>query len=115
MRTLPSVTTLQQAVMEVIKSNTHDGYPPRRFVQATEDGYAEGLLQICERLIGKGETLEYIEQALLKYPTLLTLEDLVAVHGAEWGFSSSTIRSAQERASYFDRLVGQPRYTEHLP
>lgn len=108
-RTMPAPTNLADAVRIVIASNKADGYPPRRFISATKDGYAVGLQMICERLISKGETLEWLENALQRYPMLLTLEDLVARYGL--GMSENTLRSASDRAAYFDRLVGRRRYT----
>lgn len=46
---------------------------------------------MCGRLITKGDTLEYLDSALRRFPTLLTLEDLVCRHGGEWGFDQKTI------------------------
>jgi hypothetical protein len=110
MRKLPTVDSLQDAVKKVIQSNSNDGYVPARFIQATENGNAGDLLSICESLITKGETLEYLESALKRYTKLLTVEDFVSRFGAEWGFDSSTVRLATERAKYFDLLVGGERY-----
>ena len=109
MRQLPSVETLQQAVREVIESNKRDGYVPTRFIQVTEDGNAAGLLSVCEGLITKGETLEWLDSALRRHPNLLTLEDFVARLGEAWGMSDATIQAAKARVTYFDRLAGAPR------
>ena len=82
---LPQVEALQEAVEHVIDSNQRDGYVPTRFIQVTQRGAAPGLKQVCELLIIRGETLEYLEKALQQFPTLLTLEDFVLRHGRGWG------------------------------
>lgn len=111
MRQLPNVQTLKEAVKEVIESNKSDGYVPTRFIQATGNGDNPDLLFVCERLIAKGETLEYLEDALKRFPTLLTLEDFVVKHGVAWGFSIDTVRVAEARVEYFNSLTGSARYT----
>jgi len=110
MHSLPNVQTLQQAVREVIESNEGDGYVPTRFIQATDSGDVPDLLSVCKRLIAKGETLEYLENALKRFPTLLTLEDFVSQHGTAWGFSQNTIEAAKARVKYFDIIAGMTRY-----
>jgi hypothetical protein len=110
MRQVPSVQTLKEAVKEVIESNKSDGYNPTRFVQATGNGDEPDLLSVCEMLIVKGETLEYLERALRRFPTLLTLEDFVVRHGVAWGFSREAIKVAKARVQYFDQLAGTARY-----
>lgn len=111
MRQLPRPRNLNDAVRCVIDSNISDGYPPTRFIQATEDATAPNLLAVCTRLINKGETLEYLENALRRFPTLLTLEDFVILRGSEWGFDKDTIETASDRAKYFDQIAGQTRYS----
>jgi hypothetical protein len=111
MRSLPNVSSLQEAVKEVIKSNKADGYPPNRFIQATRDGYAPNLPEICNGLITKGETLQWLEEAFKKHSDLLTLEDFVSKYGKQWGFSQDTIKIAEARAQYFDQLVKHKRYS----
>lgn len=101
---------LQAAVRYVIESNCADGYTPSRFIQMTQDGTAPNLLSICTRLINKGELLEYLELAVKECPTLLLLEDVVAIHGAEWGFDERTIEMAAARSERFDRVAGSKRY-----
>src|SRR5438552_3693906 len=90
-RPLPYPPTLSAAVREVIDSNRADGYPPNRFVGATQDGFAPNLLAVCSNLINKGDTLEWLEKALQSHPTLLTLEDLVCSYGSSWDFDAATI------------------------
>ncbi len=107
---MPHAHNLREAVQLVIASNRSDGYPPTRFIQVTEEGYADDLLERCTRLIEKGETLEYLDSAFQRFPTLLTLEDFVSRFGTDWGFPSTAIAAAQDRAAYFDQLVGGPRY-----
>ena len=111
MRSLPNSETLNDAVRCVIDSNRSDGYNPTRFTQATMDGTAPDLLSVCIRLINKGETLEYLDVALRRFPTLLTLEDFVSRRGAEWGFDEPTVEMARARSIYFDQIAGRGRYT----
>ena len=111
MRLLPAVTTLQEAVEQVIKSNQRDGYVPTRFIQATEYGRASNLRAVCERLIQKGEVLENLEDALRKFPTLLTLEDFVSRFGDGWDFSRTTVDIAKRRVARFDQIAGDTRYS----
>jgi hypothetical protein len=110
-RPLPHPQSLSAAVREVIDSNRADGYPPNRFVGATQDGFAPDLLAVCRNLINKGETLEWLEKALEGHPTLLTLEDLVCRYGSGWGFDSATIQVACDRSLYFDTLANHTRYS----
>jgi hypothetical protein len=112
MRFLPTPRDLRAAVHCVIESNSADGYIPTRFIQATGDGTAPGLLAVCRRLINKGETLQYLDSALKRFSTLLTLEDLVAWRGAAWGFDNATIDIARNRSVYFDKVAGRPRYRD---
>jgi len=110
MRQLPCVQTLEEAVKEVIASKKSDGYRPTRFAEATGNGDEPNLLSVCERLIVKGETLEYLERAVQRFPTLLTLEDFVVKHGMAWGFSREARQAAEARVQYFDQLAGTARY-----
>jgi hypothetical protein len=110
MRILPNPRNLKAAVRCVIESNSADGYVPSRFIQATGDGTAPDLLAVCRRLISKGETLQYLDSALKRISTLLTLEDLVSWRGAEWGFDDATIDIARARSVYFDQVAGRSRY-----
>ena len=110
MRYLPAPQDLREAVRCVVESNRADGYVPARFIQATGDGTAPDLLAICRRLISKGETLQYLDSALKRISTLLTLEDLVSWRGAEWGFDNATIDIARDRSVYFDQVAGRTRY-----
>jgi hypothetical protein len=110
MRILPNPRDLKEAVRSVIESNSADGYVPSRFIQATGDGTAPDLLAVCRRLISKGETVQYLDSALKRISTLLTLEDLVSWRGAEWGFDETTIDIARARSVYFDQVAGRSRY-----
>lgn len=110
MRPLPEVGTLQAAVRAVIESNKADGYNPTRFTAITANGHTPDLLTVCENLIVKGETLEYLDKALPKFPTLLTLEDFVERFGGAWGFSDMALREARARVEWFDQLAQGHRY-----
>jgi hypothetical protein len=110
MRQMPHVQNVSQAVRLVIASNRSDGYTPIRFIQATADGTAPNLFEVCMRLVAKGETLQYLETALRRFPTLLTLEDFISRHGSEWGFDSVTVETALARSTYFDQIAKQVRY-----
>jgi hypothetical protein len=103
-------TSLSAAVRLVIESNRADGYIPSRFITATADGAATNLLEICARLINRGETLEYLESALRRFPTLLTIEDFISQYGSAWGFDQLTIEQASARSRYFDILASGSRY-----
>jgi hypothetical protein len=85
MRALPNPETLNDAVRCVIDSNRSDGYNPTRFTQTTMDGTAPDLLSVCIRLINKGETLEYLDVALRRFPTLLgnSIANYKVTEGAE--------------------------------
>ena len=110
MRTLPQAKNLQEAVKAVIQSNTSDGHPFPRFVLLTKNGCAPDLFKVCDRIITQGKTRDLLETALGKFPSLLTLEDIVAKRGTDWGFSESTIAIAKARANYLDKLVRFKRY-----
>ena len=107
---MPNPRDLRYAVCCVIESNGADGYVPSRFIQATGDGNAPDLLAVCRRLINKDETAQYLDSALKRISTLLTLEDLISRRGAEWGFDNATIDIASDRSVYFDKVAGRPRY-----
>jgi hypothetical protein len=49
------------------------------------DGTAPDLLSVCIRLINKGETLEYLDVALRRFPTLLgnSIANYKVTEGAE--------------------------------
>ena len=107
---LPTVRTVNEAVRFVINSNREDGYVPSRFIQITQNGDAPNILEVCRRLINKGELLETLEKDFAKYPGMVTIEDFVGRQGDEWGFDDATIRNARARSDYFDQLVGKQRF-----
>lgn len=110
MRALPQPQTLRAAVRAVIKSNVADGCYPKRFIQVTGKGDAPGMVGTCDDLIVRGETTVWWEYAVILFPELLTLEDLVARYGRNWGFKQETIEIAEARALRFDELAGARRY-----
>ena len=83
---VPSPTMLRDAVMEVVRQNISIGYTPTRFIQMTEGGNANNLVDICDRLIQNGETYNAVSSQLNSHPDILTLEDLVvrSSHGRKW-------------------------------
>jgi hypothetical protein len=97
-------------VRAVIASNIADGYTPSRFAGVTQDGTAPNLVDVCSKLINDPATLEWLENELRKRPTLLTTEDFVCRHGANWGFNQATIKAACARVTYFDQVAGNKRY-----
>jgi hypothetical protein len=113
MRPLPHVDSLRSAVDAVINNYRENGFPPLRLIQATGDKIGDDLLMTCERLIlgATPETLDALDHVVAKYRGLLTLEDLVARHGDEWGFSHVAVNTAIFRVQEFDRRVGRQRYS----
>ncbi len=109
---VPTPTTLGDAVVEVISQNTCIGYTPTRFIQMTEGGNADNLVEICNRLIQSGATYEAVSNQLNSHPDILTLEDLIvhSPHGRKWGLSESTIETAKARVEAWDNEVGMQRW-----
>lgn len=110
MRTLPTVTSLRSALEAVIKSNKADKYPPNRFVQIVANTEDSELIRVCTELICSKSAFSQMSNALLKQPTLLTLEDFVARFGLDWGFSEEAVANAKLRSESFDCLVNTKRY-----
>ena len=109
---IPSPSTLKEAVETVIDQNKSIGYNPTRFTQMTQGGYADNLVEVCDRLIQRGETYEAVSDQLENHPDILTLEDLI-VHsprGREWGLDESTIEMAKARVEAWDIEVGRQRW-----
>jgi ribulose-phosphate 3-epimerase len=102
--------SLQQAVRRVIDDNAALGYLPRRLQEETEDGRAADLVAACRRVISSPAALTETEEALERSPQLLTIEDFVCGWGRDLGFSDEIVQLAQEGASYFDSVVGFPRF-----
>lgn len=111
MRPLPQPQSLREAVRAVIKSNVADGCYPKRFIQVTKKGDAPDLVGTCEGLIAQADNLKWLETAVVVFPELLALEDLVARFGRSWGFQQETIAIAEARAQRFDELAGGQRYS----
>ena len=70
---IPSPSTLKEAVETVIDQNKSIGYNPTRFTQMTQGGYADNLIEVCDRLIQRGETYEAVSDQLENHPDILTL------------------------------------------
>ncbi len=110
----PAPSTVKEAVGTVIAQNKSVGYNPARFIQITQGGYANDLIEICDRLIQRGETLDAVSNQLGNYPDILTLEDLIvhSPHGKEWGLDESTIEIAKARVETWDIEVGHQRWCQ---
>lgn len=114
---VPSPVTLKDAVETVISQNQSIQYNPTRFIQVTGGGYAANLVDVCNRLIQKGETFEALSPQVQRRPDTLTLEDLVvhSNHGREWGLDESTVETARARVEAWDMEVGTPRWSPAKP
>ena len=97
---------------EVISQNVSIHYRPIRFIQVTQEGYADNLVEVCNRLIQKGETFDALSPQVISCPETLTLEDLIihSPHGKEWGLDESTVEVAAARAEAWDKEVGRQRW-----
>lgn len=106
---VPAPTTLRDAVRQVICQNVKVGYPPNRFRNATLNGEADNLVDVCNSLVESPETLHILMDAVGKFPDLLTLEDLVVYspHGKCWGINAEL---AAARVETLDRSVGHQRW-----
>ncbi len=102
--------TLRNAVREVIEQNKSMGHNATRFSQATVNGQAHNLGEICERFICSPNAVAAIGNAIRERGGLLTIEDYVVRWGSEWGFDALVIHVAGESAEWFDRIVGYKRY-----
>ena len=102
--------SLQNGVRNVIDNNACLGYPSVGFRHATQEGYHPDLLRVCEELTLNPNAFAAMEKAVKTYSGFLTLEDYVAIWGAEWGFSAQAVEHAKASAETFDRLVGYQRW-----
>ena len=73
MEMLPKVTSLREAVNEVIRNNQEQGYPPNRFKQMVSVSDQE-LPNVCLRLVTSKDALNELYFVVMKHPRLLTLE-----------------------------------------
>jgi hypothetical protein len=100
---------LRIAVRKVIEQNISVGCRPSRFIQATEDGMASNIVEVCEHLLTNSETLEHIEPVVKKYADLLTLEEEVVRDPQGFGLSPSARVSARERFNGFLQISPKTR------
>ena len=115
---LPSPATLREAVESVIEQNTRIGYRPTRFIGAVSSVGDTELVRVCTDLISSPTALEALEKAVVKYPDLLTLEDLIfgSIYGSQWGFEQSALDQAKASVRWFDRCVRRKRWsTQDVP
>ena len=110
---IPAPRTLTEAVIEVVQQNISMGYRPIRFINATGEGYAPNLFEVCVGLIHSPDAIGAMLDAVPQYPGLLTLEDRVinSEHGREWGFDPATIEQAEASVELFDQLSGSQRWS----
>ena len=109
---IPTPVTLRDAVQEVISQNVSINYQPSRFIQETQDGYAENLVEVCNRLVQKGETFEALSPQVIRHPETLTLEDLIvhSPHGKGWDLDESTVEISVALVEAWDKEVGRQRW-----
>ena len=109
----PSPVSLREAVETVVDQNKSIGYNPTRFTRMTQGGYADNLVEVCDRLIRRGETYEAVSDQLENHPDILTLEDLIvhSPHGREWGLAESAIEMAKARVEAWDIKGGLQRWS----
>jgi len=100
---------LRKAVRKVIEQNIAVGYRPGRFIQATEDGTASNIVEVCEHLLTNPATLEHIEPAVRMYADLLTLEEEVVRDPERFGLSEHARVSARERLNWFLQISPKTR------
>ena len=113
---IPNPESLPGAVQTVIDQNSQSGPPPMRFINATERGYAENLVEVCQNMIKNPDTFHWLYEDVEKYRPFLSLEDLINLsrHGREWGLDEETVNEAIARADSLDKLrgsMGLPRWS----
>lgn len=109
METLPVVLNLRSAVLEVIKNNKNQGYPPNRFAQMVNVADFE-LPAVCSRLVTSQDALGAMYTTLIDHPRLLTLEDFISEYGQEWGFSEEIVEEANRRRMLYDEIAKRKRF-----
>ena len=109
----PSPATLREAVEPVIEQNTRIGYTPTRFIGAVSSVGDKELVRVCTDLISSPTALEALEEAVVKYPYLLTLEDLIfgSMYGSQRGVEQSAPDQAKANVRWFDRCVRRKRWS----
>lgn len=96
--------SLREAVIRVIEQNKSRGYLPARFIQMTENGYAQNLAQACENLLTSPNAFEQVERAIRNDPELLTLEDEIAKSLNGFGLSNAAVEQARARVEFLNRI-----------
>ena len=102
-------TTLRDAVRHVICQNVKAGCQPNRLRNATLNGEADDLVDVCNRMVENLDTLHFLIDEVRSVPNLLTLEDLVVYspHGKNWGINAEL---AVARVETLDKSVGHQRW-----
>jgi hypothetical protein len=112
-RQLPPAGSLRDACLHVITQGQGD--PATRFEHAIrgDDGEllaGEMLVDRIRRMVSNRDAIESREKEVRRVPNLLTIEDYVHRHGADWSFDQNTVRTASASAEWFDRVAGFRRY-----
>ena len=109
---LPSPKTLKEAVQAVIEQNQSVGYRPGYFISATQEGYADNLIQVCTNLIYSDTAVEALQSAVSRYSIVITLEDFIvrSEHGRGWGFDEESVRQAEATVQLLDQQFGCQRW-----
>jgi hypothetical protein len=99
------LTRLGVAVRRIITDNTQAGYKPRRFLSATEGGYAENLEVVCASFVMNPRAVEQIEDALREHPEMhATLEWEIMAAPDGLGFEEPIIIQAGANAERFNTI-----------
>ena len=111
-KAVPNPETLREACQEVIGQNVKLKYIPRIFISETQNGYADNLPAVCEKLVASPTALQALEEAIQKYGPVLTLEDLIlySEHGGAWELSDDAREQAKATVDTLDKLFGSARW-----
>ena len=95
---------------KVIGDHHSKGHPGAYLIRATLGGHSPDLLGACCELLLSPEGQATTEQAVRDFPQLLTLEDMMAAHGHEWGVPEAALHQARANVQRLDAAVGFQRY-----
>lgn len=108
--------SVRQAINEVIRNNKKHKYNPQRFIQMMNaTNQDELLLKIEELILNTDESvLGTLFIQIKEKKTILTIEDLVALFGEQWGYSESLLSLANERVKKFNEWASGERFLIEL-